>query len=188
MTAEPTARFAARVAAAIFAGEALILLAVALLYRSDLGSARVAVAALGGTVGLLLLGFADRLPWRALQAAAAFGTVLVSINAWSAQSEPALSGEMLYVWLGLFSAYFFSPRHAAAQLALIAGAYLAVLLGSVNGEAVPAAWLTLVGILFPAAALLRAVRDSVTRLVERLSDAARTDTLTGLRNRLALDQ
>jgi hypothetical protein len=40
MSAEPTARFAARVAAAIFAGEALILLAIALLYRSDLGSAR----------------------------------------------------------------------------------------------------------------------------------------------------
>jgi two-component system cell cycle response regulator len=113
---------------------------------------------------------------------------VVSINAWTAQNEPALSGEMLYVWLGLFSAYSFSPRHAAAQLALIAGAYLAVLLASVSGEAVSAAWLTLVGILFPAAALLRAVRDSVTRLVERLSDAALTDTLTGLKNRLALDQ
>ena len=188
MSAEPTARFAARVAAAIFAGEALILLAVALLYHSDLGSARVAVPVLCGAVGLLLLTFADRFPWGALQAAVAVGTVLVSVNAWTAQNEPALSGEMLYVWLGLYSAYFFSPRHAAAQLALIAAAYLAVLVGSVSGEAVPAAWLTLVGILFPAAALLRAVRDSVTRLVERLSDAARTDTLTGLKNRLALDQ
>ena len=105
MSAEPTARFAARVAAAIFAGEALILLAIALLYHSDLGSPRVAVPALCGAVGLLLLTVADRFTWRALQAAVAVGTVLVSINAWTAQNEPALSGEMLYVWLGLFSAW-----------------------------------------------------------------------------------
>jgi len=41
MSAEPTAGFAARVAAAIFAGEAMILLMVALLYRSDLGDGRL---------------------------------------------------------------------------------------------------------------------------------------------------
>ena len=51
-----------------------------------------------------------------------------------------------------------------------------------------AGWLTLVGILFPAAGVLRAVRDGVTQLVNRLSEAALTDTLTGLRNRLALDR
>ena len=44
------------------------------------------------------------------------------------------------------------------------------------------------GILFPAAGVLRAVRDGVTQLVNRLSEAALTDTLTGLRNRLALDR
>jgi len=95
---------------------------------------------------------------------------------------------MLYVWLGLFAAYFFTPRQAATQLAFMAAAYLAVLLSSVQVEAVPAAWLTLVGILFPAAGLLRAMHDGVTQLVERLSDAALTDTLTGLKNRLALDE
>ena len=89
---------------------------------------------------------------------------------------------------GLFAAYFFSPRQAAVQLGFIAAAYLVVLLLTARLHAVPAAWLTLVGILFPAAALLRVVRDSVTQLVGRLSDAALTDTLTGLKNRLALDQ
>jgi diguanylate cyclase (GGDEF)-like protein/putative nucleotidyltransferase with HDIG domain len=185
MPAEP---LAARIAAAIFAGEALILLAVALLYRSDLGAGRAAIPVACAAVALLLFTLAERMPWRLLQAAVALGTVLVSIHAWAAQNEPALSGEMLYVWLGLYAAYFFSPRHAAAQLALIAGAHLAVLLTTVRVEAVPAAWLTLVGILFPAAGLLRAMRDGVTTLVDRLSEAARTDTLTGLKNRLALDQ
>jgi diguanylate cyclase (GGDEF)-like protein len=188
MSAEPTARFAARVASAIFAGEALILLAVVVLYRSDLGAGRVALPTVCGAVAVLLFTFSARMPWWVLHAAVALGTLLVSIHAWAVQNEPALSGEMLYVWLGLYSAYFFSPRHAAAQLALVGAAYLAVLIASVRAEAVPAAWLTLVGIVFPAAALLHAVRDSVARLVERLSEAALTDTLTGLNNRLALDQ
>jgi diguanylate cyclase (GGDEF)-like protein/putative nucleotidyltransferase with HDIG domain len=176
------------VAAAIFAGEAMILLAVALLYRSDLGAGRVAIPAVCGALALLLFVLAERMPWRVLQFAVATGTVLVSLHAWTAQNEPALSGEMLYVWLGLYAAYFFTPRHAAAQLAFMGAAYLGVLLASVRLEAVPAAWLTLVGILFPAAGLLRAVGDGVTQLVDRLSEAALTDTLTGLKNRLALDQ
>ena len=188
MSAEPTGRFAARVAAAIFAGEALILLAVALLYRSDLAAGRVALPVACAAVSAVLFGLSERTPGRVLQAAVAIGTVLVSIHAWTVQNEPALSGEMLYVWLGLYAAYFFSARHAAAQLAFMAAAYLGVLLGTVNVEAVPAAWLTLVGILFPSAGMLRVVRDGVTQLVDRLSQAALTDTLTGLKNRLALDQ
>ena len=112
----------------------------------------------------------------------------MTAHVWSAEHEPALSGEMLYVWLGLYVAYFFSTRQAAMQLAFMAGAYLAVLLATTPLHSVAAAWLTLVGILFPAAGVLRAVRDRVTELVNRLSDAALTDTLTGLRNRLALDR
>ena len=60
-----------------------------------------------------------------LHGVTALGTVLVSVNALSAGHEPALSGGMLYVWLGLYAAYFFSPREAAAQLAFMAAAYLA---------------------------------------------------------------
>jgi diguanylate cyclase (GGDEF)-like protein/putative nucleotidyltransferase with HDIG domain len=187
---EPSPRFAARVAAGIFAGEALILTAVALLSsRSDgLGGGRVAIPAVCALVALLLYAYASEVTPRVLQATIVLGTVLVSVHALAASREPALSGEMLYVWLGLYAAYFFSPRHAAAQLAFMAGAYLAVLLVNTPPDAVAAGWLTLVGILFPAAGVLRAVRDGVTQLVNRLSEAAHTDTLTGLKNRLALDR
>ena len=187
-TAEPSAQLAARVAAGIFAGEALILLAVSLLYRSELGDGRLALPMACAATAVLLFAFAARMQWRALYAAVALGTVVVSIHSWTVHAEPALSGEMLYVWLGLYAAYFFSPRHAAAQLGFMAAAYLMVLVANVRLDAVPAAWLTLVGILFPAAGLLRAGRDGVTQLVQRLSEAALTDTLTGLRNRLALDR
>ena len=114
--------------------------------------------------------------------------MLVTAHAWKWGSGPTLSGEMLYVWLGLYVAYFFPRREAAGQLGFMAAAYLLVLLASAPSDAVAASWVTLVGILFPAAALLRAVRDGVTQLVRSLSEAALTDTLTGLRNRLALDQ
>ena len=186
---EPSPRFAARVAAGIFAGEALILTAVALLSsRSEgLGGGRVAIPATCALVAALLYTFSIAAQPRVLKAATVLGTVLVSVYALSGAQEPALSGQMLYVWLGLYAAYFFSPRQAAAQLALIAGAYLAVLVATTPPDAVAAGWLTLVGILFPAAGLLRAVRDGVTQLVNRLSEAALTDTLTGLKNRLALD-
>jgi diguanylate cyclase (GGDEF)-like protein/putative nucleotidyltransferase with HDIG domain len=187
---EPSPHLAARVAAGIFAGEALILMAVAFLSsRSDgLGGGRVAVPALCALVAALLYASASVVGPRVLKAATFLGTVLVSVHVLSAVHEPALSGQMLYIWLGLYAAYFFSPRQAAAQLAFMAGAYLSVLVATTPPDAVAAGWLTLVGILFPAAGVLRAVRDSVTGLVSRLSEAALTDTLTGLKNRLALDR
>lgn len=187
---EPSPRFAARVAAGVFAGEALILTAVALLSsRSDgLGGGRVAIPAACALLAVVLYSFAGWIRPRVLPAVIALGTVIVTAHVWSAEQEPALSGEMLYIWLGLYAAYFFSTRQAALQLAFMASAYLVVLLATTPLDSVAAGWLTLVGILFPAAGVLRVVRDGVRQLVNRLSEAALTDTLTGLRNRLALDR
>ena len=186
---EPSPRFAARVAAGIFAGEALILTAVALLssHSDGLGGGRVTIPATCAVIAVFLYLGAGWVRPRFLPVITALGTALVTAHVWSAEHEPALSGEMLYVWLGLYVAYFFSTRQAAMQLALMASAYLGALLATTPLHSVAAAWLTLVGILFPAAGVLRAVLYGVTELVNRLSDAARTDTLTGLKNRLALD-
>ena len=71
MSGESTSSFAARVAAGMFTGEALILLAVALLYRSDLGDGRLLIPSACASVGLLLFLFADRTPWRVLHLAVA---------------------------------------------------------------------------------------------------------------------
>jgi diguanylate cyclase (GGDEF)-like protein/putative nucleotidyltransferase with HDIG domain len=174
----------------VFAGEALILTAVALLstHTDALGGGRVAIPAACAVIAVLLYAGASWVRPRFLPAITALGTVLVTAHVWSAEHEPALSGEMLYIWLGLYAAYFFSTRQAASQLAFMASAYLTVLVVTTPLHSVAAAWLTLVGILFPAAGVLRAVRDGVTQLVNRLSEAALSDTLTGLRNRLALDR
>jgi diguanylate cyclase (GGDEF)-like protein/putative nucleotidyltransferase with HDIG domain len=187
---EPSTPFAARVAAWIFTGEAIILVVLALLPNpgGSWTAARLALPAACATVAVLLHLFAARTSPRTLRAAAALGTLLVSAYAVAWGSGSDLSGELLYAWPALYAAYFFDARQAAAQLALMAGAYLVVLLVSAPSDAVAGSWVALVGVVFPAAALLCAVRDGVGQLVRRLAEAALTDTLTGLKNRLALDQ
>src|SRR5215217_4552452 len=143
---EPRSRFAARVAAGIFAGEALILTAVALLssHADGLGGGRVAIPATCAALAILLYLGAGSVRRRFLPPITALGTVLVSAHVWSAEHEPALSGEMLYIWLGLYAAYFFSTRQAAMQLAFMASTYLGVLLATTPLDSVAAGWLALV--------------------------------------------
>jgi diguanylate cyclase (GGDEF)-like protein len=186
---EPSLRFAAQVASGIFAGQALILFVIGVLsHQGPAFVPRLVIA--GGCVlfALVLHLAAGRIGSIGLQVAATCGTLLVSLHLLLSVDGPSLSDEMIYMWLALYAAYFFTVRQAAAQLALMSGAYLVVLLVSTPSDAVAGSWLTLVGVIFPAAGLLRAVRDAVTGLLVRLSDAARTDTLTGLKNRLALEQ
>jgi diguanylate cyclase (GGDEF)-like protein len=186
---EPSTRFAARVASGIFAGQALILFVIGVLPHQ--GSAyvpRLVIAGACAVFAVILHLSAERIGPRLLQVAATCGTALISLHLLLSVDTDSLSDEMMYGWLALYAAYFFTVRQAAAQLALMSGAYLVVLLVSVNHDVVAGTWLTLVGVIFPSAALLRMVRDTVTGLVRSLAEAARTDTLTGLKNRLALEQ
>ncbi len=185
---EPSPRFAARVASGIFAGQALILFIIGLLpHQGGAYAARLVIAVACAAFAAALHLSAGRIGLRGLQVAAACGTLLLSLHLLQSVDSNSLSDEMLYIWLALYAAYFFPVRQAAAQLALMSGAYLVVLLLSSQHDVVAGSWLTLVGVIFPAAALLRAVRDAVTGLVRSLAEAARTDTLTGLKNRLALE-
>jgi diguanylate cyclase (GGDEF)-like protein len=185
---EPSTRFAARVASGIFAGQALILLIIGVLpHQGPAYVARLVIAGACAVFAFALHMTAERIGPVGLQIAATCGTLLLSLHLFLSVDTNSLSDEMLYIWLALYAAYFFTVRQAAAQLALMSGSYLIVLLVSAPHEVVAGSWLTLVGVIFPAAALLRAVRDAVTGLVRSLAEAARTDTLTGLKNRLALE-
>jgi diguanylate cyclase (GGDEF)-like protein len=186
---DPSPRFAARVASGIFAGQALILFVIGMLTHQGTGLVpRMVIAGGSALVALVLHLGSARIGPAGLQLATTVGTLLVSLHLLFSVDEPSLSDEMLYIWPALYVAYFFPVRLAAAQLGLMSAAYLGVLLLSAPSDMVAGSWLTLVAVIFPAAALLRAVRDAVTGLVRSLSEAARTDTLTGLKNRLALEQ
>jgi diguanylate cyclase (GGDEF)-like protein len=186
---EPSTQFAARVGAGIFGSIAVLLLVLAVLPGAE-GPAltRLAIPAACAGVALALHLTADTVTPSVLQAVTALGTMLISGNLLFSDETAALSGELLYAWLALYAAYFFSVRQAVFQLALIAVAYAGVLIETVPWQDALASWLTLVAVVVSAAALLRYVRGVITQLVRGHAEAARTDALTQLKNRLALDQ
>jgi hypothetical protein len=185
---EPSTPFAARVGAGIFASLALLLAVLAVLPGADAPAlARLAIPLACALAALALKVNSDRIGPSVLYIAATLGTLLVSATMLVADDASALSGELLYAWLALYAAYFFPIRQAVFQLVLMSVAYLGVLLETVPGHDVVASWVTLVAVIFPVGVVLRVVRGGVTQLVRSLAEAARTDALTQLKNRLALD-
>jgi len=81
----------------------------------------------------------------------------------------------LYVWVGLYSALFFTPRWVVTEVGLLGVAYAAVLATQLAGSAV-FSWLVVVGTTAVAAAV-------VAGLVHQLRRIAVQDPLTGLPNR-----
>jgi len=126
-----------------------------------------------------------------LQLLLAVGTALMTFDIWfsgEGHGSPAADNEMLYVWIALYGAYFFSRIETVLQIAFIALSYAIVL-----GLAAPASifvtrWLETVGTLAVAAVLVHQLKDRLADLVSRLADAARTDPLTGLHNRRGFEE
>ena len=126
---EPSPIFAARVASGIFAGLSLIIFVVAVLpHQGPMSIPRLVIAGACAVFAVALHLTADRIGLLGLQVAATCGTLLVSLHLFLSVEASSLSDEMLYGWLALYAAYFFTIRQAAAQLALMSGAYLIVLL------------------------------------------------------------
>ena len=94
----------------------------------------------------------------------------------------------LYLWLSVHSFYFLPWRRAAPQIAFIAVDY-AVCLVVIPGPDFPIMrWTITVLTTVVTCTMVALLRARVNRLVDRLSDAARADPLTGLRNRRAYDE
>jgi len=178
------ARMRVRVLASLYvAGATLVLVTLALPHAagaSEVGLLAIAIDAYA--VGGALLRQAGRLPGWMLPLALAWGSLLVTGVAWfSAQSPSPLV--FFYLWVFLYSAYFFPLRTAIAELALVALLYGALLAGrSPHGGAV-AWWVVGLATMAIAAAVIRVMRRHVEHLISQLSDAARSDPLTGLPNR-----
>jgi diguanylate cyclase (GGDEF)-like protein len=102
--------------------------------------------------------------------------------------DPETPIAFFYLWLSVHSFYFLPWRRAAPQVVFIAANYAFSLL-AIRGAAFPhVRWgvtVLTVAVICTFVALLRARVDA---LVTRLSGAARTDALTGLRNRRAYEE
>ncbi len=151
-----------------------------------LRSAAMGLSAL--TLALFVLIAYERIPVWGFEAMLAAGTLLVASGTY-ATGDPAGPYTMFYFWIAIYAFYFLSRARASFQMALIAVASLAALV--IHGElaATPFLhWALVTGVLVIAGAFIGVQRSHLERLIDRLSDAARTDSLTGLVNRRGFEE
>jgi diguanylate cyclase (GGDEF)-like protein/putative nucleotidyltransferase with HDIG domain len=136
---------------------------------------------------------AGRIPFWFLRLGPALATVMTSVAVYF--SGDATSGYALfYVWVGLYVFYFPISNRDAALNVLWALINYAVIIAVTpvdppGGSNVVVHHLVItVGTLVTAATLLTYLRGRVEKLLARLTDAARTDPLTGLPNRVAFHE
>lgn len=175
---------AVKILAAMFAaGAVLAMLTVLLPHSARAGnSGLLAVIGVASLVALVLHRASSRVPAAALPPILALGSTLITCVAYfSAQTPSPLV--FFYLWVFLFSAYFFTIGEIAWQVGYVGVAYLALLLARPPSGGVAAWWLVGMGTLSLAAAIIRGMRNRVESLIASLFDASRTDPLTHLTNR-----
>jgi diguanylate cyclase (GGDEF)-like protein len=149
------------------------------------------IAAATAMVAAVLLGWHERLPAWAYQGVMILGALIISLTLYfngERHGGPAADNEVLYVWIALYSGYFFTRAQMAAQLAFICVAYAVTLLIVHPGEIGFTRWFITIGMVVLAGSLVHTMKRRNDQLVERLFEAVRTDLLTGLVNRQGFDE
>jgi diguanylate cyclase (GGDEF)-like protein/putative nucleotidyltransferase with HDIG domain len=174
----------ARALAGLFAaGATLALLTLALPHSAHASTpGLLTIVGFAYVVAGVLFWQARSTPGWSLRVALAWGTTLITgVAYFSAQSPSPLV--FFYLWVFLYSAYFFTTRQLIAQITYVGLAYAALLIARPPSGGIPVWWLVGMGTLLVAAVLIRSLRERVDLLIARLYDAARTDPLTQLPNR-----
>jgi hypothetical protein len=135
------------------------------------GTIGVGVGAL--TIAGLIFAIPDRLPAWAPNAFTALGTIAITLGI-HISADAQGDDEMYYLWVSLFSFYFFPRRQALAQLALLGLCYGLVVAVSADDFAQDSLrWVTTIGSLLVAGLIVGALAERTTRLIDRLTAAAR---------------
>jgi diguanylate cyclase (GGDEF)-like protein/putative nucleotidyltransferase with HDIG domain len=140
-----------------------------------------------GIAALLFLVY-DRVPVWGFQVFLAAGTVLVEWTIY-ASGDTTSPYAMFYFWIAIYAFYFLTRFRASLQMAFIGIAYSAVIVSNGDVHTTPVIhWLFVTSTLVVAGAFIGVQRGHVDRLIDRLSSAARTDSLTGLVNRRGFEE
>lgn len=170
------------------AGGLVALLGLVLPHGDGMDEVGVAISAAGAfaIAAIVVLGF-DRLSVGAFQLIAFAGSALATIAIHSS-SDVSPYGPLAYVWVTVYAFYFFSLPAALLQMAAL-GAMFGIELGTRELDYTPVGdWIATVGTLATVGLLVAIVRDRLISLISNLSDAARTDPLTGLLNRRGFEE
>jgi diguanylate cyclase (GGDEF)-like protein len=142
-------------------------------------------------VGLVLVTYARHVPESAYRWVMLLGSLIVTLSLYlngERRGGASAGNQVLYVWVALYSGYFFSRSATAVQLGAIAAMYGGVLPIIDPGPVAVTRWLITVGMVTAAAAIVHVLKRRNDQLLDRLSTAARTDALTGLVNRQGFDE
>ena len=129
----------------------------------------------------------ERLPNWGLHALLMGVTALI---AWSiyATGEPGAPYLIFFTWVAIYAAFFFGPVGAGLQIAVMITAY-AVALVLLDDPTNPALhWALTASALILLAAAIQALLARIERLVDRLTDIGRADSVTGLHNATAFTE
>ena len=175
----------AKILASLFAaGATLALLTVLLPHSQRANEAGLLAIVATRTVVAGVLCRASSRPLRAALRTCSPGAPpsITGVAYFSAETPSPLI--FFYLWIFLYSAYFFDDRITLLQVAYVGVALAALLMRSPPSIGVAAWWLVAMGTLagWPRSSSARC-DDRVESLIERLYDTARTDPLTDLPNR-----
>lgn len=149
------------------------------------------IAAGTAVAAAALLGSHEHLPAWVYQGVMALGTVIISLTIYfngERLGGPAADNEVLYMWIALYSGYFFTRAQMIVQLVIVAAAYAVTLLVVHPGQIGYTRWFITMGMVALAGSLVHILKRRNDELVERLFEAVRTDLLTGLVNRQGFDE
>ncbi|MBV9213083.1 MAG: SpoIIE family protein phosphatase [Actinobacteria bacterium] len=124
-------------------------------------------------VGAILLLGRGRLPRWSADAGLAFGTALITFAIHFTVGR-AGAYSLFYVWVSITAFYFFAWVQAFAQVVLVWGAFVAVLINE-RPPGLEEQWVITAGTVLVAGLFVGVLRRGMEQLIEDLEEAARTD-------------
>jgi diguanylate cyclase (GGDEF)-like protein len=146
----------------------------------------LAVIAYAAATGVLF-GY-ERLPRWGIHALLLGVTALISWSVY-ASGETGSAYTIFFVWVAIYAAFFFGQWGAAIQVAAMLAGYAAALVELGDKASAPALhWALTASALLLLAVAIQALNSRVARLVERLTEIGRADSVTGLYNAAAFTE
>ncbi len=160
--------------------------------------AMLAMVGLSYAMVALLIGGYDRIPAWGFRAFM-FGFTLIVSGMIFYSGKSASPYSFFYVWAALYALHFFSASDAARHVLFMGFCYAVVLVAqhwtgntigdfAVAVEDSAAQWTIAFGTLVVATALFGLLNERLEGMLSRLTDAVRTDPLTGLLNRRGFEE